>query len=52
MIVNTRVYNSKMHRRITRDRKMKSLMLGWPEITGVGVFLVVVGVVEAVEVGR
>ena len=37
---------------ITRCNKMKSLMLGWPEITGVGLFLVVVVVVEDVEVGR
>lgn len=45
-------YNNKMHIRTTRNNKMKSLMLGWPEITGVGLFLVVVVVVEDVEVGR
>ena len=51
-IMRNKGYNNKMYIRTTRNNKMKSLMLGWPEITGVGLFLVVVVVVEDVEVGR
>ena len=51
-IMRNKGYNNKMHIRTTRNNKMKSLMLGWPEMPGLVCFLLVVVVVEDVEVGR